>query len=58
MVNTKGLGQCQKQMLRFMAAYPNWHSYRGDAKTTRIARSLEKRGLVELNEYGQFRPVV
>jgi hypothetical protein len=50
-----GMGHRQTRMLRFLQNYIGWQTMENDANTQRIAHSLVKRGLVEKNEFGQFR---
>jgi len=57
MMNTKGLGYCQQQLLTFAKKCNGWHSYSKDYETVRVAKSLEKRGCIELNSFYQFRLV-
>lgn len=45
----------QARLLRFAIAYPGWHSYSSDRNTTRIVRTLVSHGLLEVNEFRQFR---
>ena len=45
-------------MLTFVNACNGWASFKKDSVTLRVARSLAKRGLIEINEaVGQFRPI-
>jgi hypothetical protein len=47
------LGKRMKQALRFARALSGWHTYANDVKQS-IMR-LEKLGLVEVNQFNQFR---
>ena len=55
--NTKHLGKYQKHMLEFAKKYCNngrIHSVATDSFTQKVAKSLEKRGLIIINEFNQF----
>ena len=57
-MNEKRLGPHQKNALEFARrVYPGWHSYAKDPLTRRVIASLAKRGLVEKNEFWQFRAI-
>ena len=56
-MNEKRLGPHQKNALEFARKYPGWHGYARDPLTTRVIASLVKRGLVESNEFQQFRAI-
>ena len=46
----------QKKCLAFARKYPSeWHSYDQDSKTRKIVKSLADSGLLEVNQFGQFR---
>jgi len=45
----------RKSMLSFAREYPGWHSFSQDVLTLRAAKGLAKKGLIEINEFGQFR---
>jgi len=49
------LGRLQRLALSFIARCSGWHGYSSDYDTVRIIGSLERRGLVEVNEFKQFR---
>jgi hypothetical protein len=51
------LGKWQKKALNFAREYPGWHSFAKDAVTKKSIKDLEKKGLVEVNQYGQFRNI-
>ena len=55
MMNLKGLGKYQKNMLNFVKNNHGWHGINKDSFTQRVAKSLVLRGLIELNQYGQIR---
>lgn len=46
------LGYLQQQMLDFCKRYPGHHYVPSDAESVRIARSLEKRGLLHITDCG------
>ena len=54
-MNTKNLGNLQKEMLSFLRKYPGWVTFRPDPTTKRVALSLLKRGLVKMNAHGQVK---
>jgi len=56
-VNEKRLGPHQKNALAFAREYPGWQGYAKDSLTKRVIASLAKRGLVETNEFYQFRAI-
>ena len=43
----------QARLLRFALKYPGWQSYCSKARP--VVKSLEQHGLLEVNEYKQFR---
>lgn len=45
----------QVRMLKFAIDYRGWHTYSKDQDTYRTIKSLVKRGLLETNEFWQFR---
>lgn len=49
------MGRHQLRLLQFAIRYPGWHSYGTDPITVRVVRSLESLGLIETNEFRQFR---
>jgi hypothetical protein len=54
--NSKKMGKLQKKMLEFLKKYPNtWHGYNDDFETRRIIKSMLERGLIETNEFNQFK---
>jgi len=53
MRNTTRLGRRQKHALNFIDRCLGWHTFADDSKT--IIFSLAKRGLVEVNDFKQFR---
>ncbi len=55
--NESGLGSKQRDALRFARLYTreSWHSFNQDSDTKRVIQSLAARGLVEINEFNQFR---
>jgi len=55
--NIKRLGGYQKNMLDFVTRCPGWHGINKDSLTQKVAKSLAKRGLIELNDYGQIRKI-
>ena len=46
------LGYLQRQMLAFCQAHPGRHTIAPDCETVRIARSLERRGLLHVTDCG------
>lgn len=52
-MNTKHLGKHQKKMYEFVKKY-GLFSISNDPLTQRTARSLEKRGLININQFGQI----
>lgn len=52
-MNTNQLGKNQLAAFNFISRVSGWHTYA--KKETRTLKTLEKRGLVELNEFQQFR---
>ena len=48
-------GHHQKHVLEFAFNNPGWHTFHKDRTTIQAINSLVKLGLVEVNEYGQFR---
>jgi hypothetical protein len=46
------IGYKQRQMLDFCKRYPGHHYVPCDAESVRIARSLEKRGLLHITDWG------
>lgn len=46
------LGKLQKKALRFYATYHSkWHSFENKGQTKRVIRSLEKLGLLTVDEF-------
>ena len=41
--------------LEFAKRHNQWHSFASDKKTTIAIKSLEKKGLVKVNEFNQFK---
>lgn len=46
------LGYLQQHMLQFCLKHPGLHTIAPDAQTVRVARSLERRGLVRITNCG------
>ena len=46
------LGYLQRQMLDFCQKHPGHHTISPDSETVRVARSLERRGLVHITDCG------
>jgi hypothetical protein len=46
------LGSLQQHMLGFCQKYPGLHTISPDWETVRVARSLEKRGLLHITDCG------
>ena len=51
----KGLGKKQRAALEFIRRVNGWHSFASDVRREIV--SLHNRGLVEVNQYKQFRAV-
>lgn len=58
----RSLGYLQQQMFDFCKRHPGHHYVPADAESVRIARSLEKRGLLHITDCGMVdaraRPVL
>ncbi len=52
MTATKGLGPLQRQMLEFCQKHPGQHTISPDSETVRVARSLQRRGLLHITDCG------
>lgn len=52
---SKPMGKNMKQALGFAREYTGWCVYTSDRATVSCIKALEKRGLVETNEFHQFR---
>jgi hypothetical protein len=48
-------GKYQAAMLAFAEKYRGWHSCGTDRADLRAMRALEKKGYLEINQFGQFR---
>lgn len=46
------LGYLQQHMLQFCLKHPGLHTIAPDAQTVRVARSLERRGLLQIVDCG------
>jgi len=46
------LGHHQRQMLRFCQAHPGRHTISPDSQTVKVARSLERKGLLHVTDCG------
>ena len=46
------LGPLQRQMLEFCRKYPGRHTISPDRDTVRVARSLQRRGLLHVTDCG------
>ena len=44
--------------MNFCTKYEGWHTFANDSITKRTIKSLEKKGLVEVNEFQQFRKAI
>ena len=49
------LGTLESKALTFIRKVKGWHSFAQDPTTKRVVKSLESKGLVEINRYHQFR---
>ena len=45
----------EKNALKFANRWPGWHSYAKDTQTTKAIEGLKSKGLVEVNEFRQFK---
>ena len=52
MTDVKRLGYLQRRMLEFCRKYPGRHTISPDRDTVRIARSLQRRGLLHITDCG------
>lgn len=52
MEDVKQLGYLQRQMLEFCRNYPGHHTISPDRDTVRVARSLQRRGLLHITDCG------
>ena len=58
LVSEYHLGKNMKHALSFARKYSGWHSFYVRQRETRMAiYALRKRGLVEVNQYNQFRGI-
>jgi len=44
--------------MNFCTKYEGWHTFANDTMTKKAIKSLEKKGLVEVNEFNQFRKAI
>lgn len=51
------MGRHQLRLLKFAIHYDGWHTYGTDETTVRAIKSLVRLGLLETNEFRQFRLV-
>ena len=51
----KNIGKQQRNALAFIKQCNGWHSFSKDQTTKRAIKGLEKRGLVIVNKYSQFK---
>lgn len=51
------LGKNMEHALNFARKYSGWHTYANDATTKSAIQRLEKQGMVEVNEFNQFRGI-
>ena len=52
------LGKHMQTALLFANSYPGWHSFYSLVRSTRDPiKRLVKRGLIEVNEFNQFRSI-
>jgi hypothetical protein len=52
MTAPNGLGYLQRHMLTFCQRYPGRHTIASDYETVRVARSLQRRGLLIVTDCG------
>ena len=51
------LGKLQRKALEFAQKTSGWQSFSTDSVTKRVIKSLVDRGLLEVNEFNQFRMI-
>jgi hypothetical protein len=51
----QGLGIHQKNALAFIKQCSGWHSYTNDQTTKRAIEGLNRRNLIFINEFNQFK---
>jgi hypothetical protein len=51
------MGRHQLRLLKFAIKYRGWQGFGTDSSTTNAVRSLVRMGLLEVNEFRQFRLV-
>jgi hypothetical protein len=51
-MTTQSLGYLQRHMLEFCRRHPGRHYISPDCETVRVARSLQRRGLLHLTDCG------
>ena len=49
------MGKNSLRLLRFALKYAGWHSYGFDRSTRDSVKTLQANGLIEVNEFRQFR---
>lgn len=49
------MGKHQLRLLKFAIKYHGWHTYGKDRSTVSAVNTLSAMGLLELNEFRQFR---
>jgi hypothetical protein len=49
------MGRHQLRLLKFAIKYSGWQGFGTDASTVNAVRSLVRMGLLEVNEFRQFR---
>ncbi len=54
-LNKKPQGKYQKKMYSFLKRNEGWHSIATDSLTQRNAKSLRRKGLIEINKFNQMR---
>lgn len=52
------IGHRMKKALDFAMKFPAWHTFDTGRATKSAIERLRNRGLVEVNDYGQFRIVI
>lgn len=49
------LGKNEKRAVEFSKKYKGWHTFSNDRATKNAMKSLERKRLIEVNSFGQFK---
>jgi len=49
------MGKNMKHALNFAKKYPGWHTFAKDRATVNAVHNLQRKGLIEINSFNQFR---